>query len=70
MDAPASGYPELEVPCDRCGGTGRVPDERYKRADKACGACLYGLVLTPFGEEVMECVKRRLKIDMRFGDHL
>jgi len=57
----------LEVPCERCGGTGRVMEEGSRHFSKKCHECLNGLVLTPLGKRVVECVRRRLRVDVKLG---
>ncbi len=59
--------PELEQPCERCQGTGRVARETGDRPhDRPCPDCdADGVVPTEFGNKVLAFVLRRIKVSAK-----
>lgn len=47
----------FEVDCRECNGTGRTDK-------KKCDECEDGVVLTPLGEQLLDFLKRRLKLQV------
>lgn len=55
----------LEISCDKCGGEGKVKDE-YSSSSwmKTCYDCEgHGTIVTPYGEQVLDFIRRRLVIN-------